>query len=133
MATAVLGERMSKPENTGPDVPRGEAGRWLPGASPNPGGRPKKLVEMERALDDELRTPEQIRETLRALKRLALEGVTNDVFSKDGMLLGTKTTYSPAYMEMLLNRTLGPVKEAPIDLSDVPEEELVTLREKLRQ
>lgn len=42
---------MTKPrENTPPDVERGEAGRWLPGKSPNPGGRPKSEKEVAKAI-----------------------------------------------------------------------------------
>lgn len=121
-----------RPENTGADVQRGEGGKWLPGASPNPGGKPKKLREIEAVLD-EFRTPEEIRENMRVLKKLALQGVTNDVFDKEGAVCGSRTTYHPAYMEMLMNRTLGLVKDPPVDLSDVPDDELRTLREKLRQ
>ena len=35
------------PENTLADVPkRGSRGRWLPGSSPNPGGRPAGMIEV---------------------------------------------------------------------------------------
>jgi hypothetical protein len=35
------------PENTFPDVPkRGVRGRWVPGSSPNPGGRPAGMAEV---------------------------------------------------------------------------------------
>ena len=39
---------MSMPENTSDQVIplRGVKGRWLPGASPNPGGRPAALTEV---------------------------------------------------------------------------------------
>ena len=39
---------MSMPENTSDQVIplRGAKGRWLPGASPNPGGRPAALTEV---------------------------------------------------------------------------------------
>jgi hypothetical protein len=38
---------MPKPENTLADVPkRGVRGRWVPGASPNPGGRPAGMAEV---------------------------------------------------------------------------------------
>lgn len=133
METAGVGAGMSKPENTGPDVPRGEAGKWLPGASPNPGGRPRKLVEIERMLDAEYRDVASMRENFQVLRKLALQGCTNEVFDKEGRVCGEKTTYHPAYMAMLLDRLIGPVTAPAIDLSDVPEDELKVLREKLRQ
>ena len=38
---------LRKPEITLADVPkRGERGRWVPGASPNPGGRPAGMAEV---------------------------------------------------------------------------------------
>jgi hypothetical protein len=33
-------------ENTRKHVARGERGKWLPGASPNPGGRPRQLADV---------------------------------------------------------------------------------------
>lgn len=87
---------------------------------------------MENILDDELRSPEEIRATLRCLKSLAREGTEKGIYHR-GVLVATEREYHTAYMQMLLDRTLGPVKEPAIDLSDVPEEELRTMREKLRQ
>jgi hypothetical protein len=40
--------RATQPENTSDHVPRrGERGRWLPGCSPNPGGRPKVIADIQ--------------------------------------------------------------------------------------
>lgn len=124
---------MSKPESTGPDVARSESGKWLPGASPNPGGKPKKLREIEAMLDAEFRDVASVREMFQVLRKLALQGTTNDVFDKEGSVCGEKTTFHPAYMEQLFNRLLGPVKDLEIDLTDAPKEALDFLREKLRQ
>lgn len=51
-----------EPENTGSEVVRAPDGRWKPGAgSPNAGGRPRKLREIETMLDEEHRTVENMR------------------------------------------------------------------------
>jgi hypothetical protein len=84
-------------------------------------------------LDAEFRDVASIREAFTVLRKLALQGVTNDVFDKEGAVCGSKTTHHPAYMEMFLNRLMGPVKDLEIDLSDAPEEALSYLREKLSQ
>lgn len=111
---------------------RGEAGKWLPGVSPNPGGRPRKLRDIEAMLDAEHRTVENIREGFNILRKLAYQGVTNDVYHQ-GMRVGEKTEYDKGFFELYFNRVLGPIKEPPIDLSEVPDDELRVLREKLRQ
>jgi hypothetical protein len=90
-------------------------------------------VEIEQMLDDEFRTVEELRETFRVLKKLALQGVENDVFDKEGAVCGSKTTYHPAYMQMLLDRLIGPAKEIPVDLSGVSEGALAELRQVLKQ
>lgn len=108
-------------DNTGPDVPRGEAGRWLPGTSPNPGGRPKKLREIEEMLDAEHRTPENMRVVFARLKALALGEIIHEV-DKDGeVTIGLSA--DPAFMKLYLDRTLGPVKEvvSDDDLRDAPD------------
>lgn len=84
-------------------------------------------------LNAEFRDVATVREAFQVLKKLALQGVTNDVFDKNGNVCGEKTTYHPAYMQMLLDRLIGPVKESPIDLSDETDEALQKLRQKLRQ
>jgi hypothetical protein len=104
----------------------------LPGTSPNPGGRSRKQVEMEAILDDELRSPEEVRETLRCLKTLAREGTEKGVYFK-GVLVATEREFAVGYMQMLLDRTLGPVKEIPVDLSGVSESALAELRQVLKQ
>lgn len=53
-------------------VTRNAAGRWLPGASPNPGGRPKG-VSLASVLIDELQIADA-RKIIRALLRRARAG-----------------------------------------------------------
>jgi len=116
-------------EKRGPGNPN-----WVQGGpSPNPGGRPKRLVEIEKMLDAEFRDVASIREAFTVLRKLALQGVTNDVFDKEGCRCGEKTTYHPAYMAMLFDLLLGPVKDLPIDLSHASDETLKYLRAKLMQ
>jgi hypothetical protein len=105
---------------------------WVKGGdSPNPGGRPKKLVAIERMLDEEHRTPENMRAVFQILRDLATNGVTVPVFDK-GMQCGEKTTFHPGYMELYLNRVMGPAREPDIDFSDADDETLAYLRDKLR-
>lgn len=122
---------MSDRDNTGPDVPRGEAGKWLPGTSPNPGGKPKKLREIEQMLDQEHRTVGNMREVFRRLKALALGEVVR-VVDKDGNV-DVELKADSRFMALYLDRVLGPVKDLEIDLSDAPKEALSYLAEKLRQ
>ncbi|HEX5370008.1 MAG TPA: hypothetical protein VFY10_11385 [Dehalococcoidia bacterium] len=123
---------MSEPGSRGPEE-RLPNGRFPPGVSGHPSGRPRRLIEIEAMLNAEFRDVATVREAFQVLKKLALQGVTNDVFDKNGDVCGQKTTYHPAYMQMLLDRLIGPVKESPIDLSDETDEALQKLREKLRQ
>lgn len=105
---------------------------WVKGAqSPNPGGRPKKLTLIEKMLDEEFRGVDHMREVYTRLRALAL-GELVTVVGKDGEVT-VELQADPAFMKMLLERLQGPVTAPPIDLTDVPEEELRVLREKLRQ
>jgi len=52
---------------------RDSEGRFLPGASGNPGGRPRKLAELDPVLDEH-RSPENVRAVLAKLRELALAG-----------------------------------------------------------
>jgi hypothetical protein len=125
---------MSNPIDNIPSEKRRGNPSWVEGGpSPNPGGKPKKLREIEAMLDAEFRDVASVREMFTVLRKLALQGFTNDVFDKEGSRVGEKTTYHPAYMEQLFNRLLGPVKDLEIDLSDAPIEALTYLRDKLRQ
>lgn len=84
-------------------------------------------------LDAEFRSPDQLREVFTMLRELAMNGVSNPVFDKQGTEVGTKVTYHPAYMQMLLERLMGPVRDLDLDLSDAPTEALAYLRDKLKQ
>lgn len=122
---------MSKPESTGPDVARSESGKWLPGASPNPGGKPRKLREIEAMLDQEHRTVENMREVFTRLKALALGEFVTKV-DKEGHT-EVELQADARFMGLYLDRVMGPVKDLEIDLTDAPAEALEYLREKLRQ
>lgn len=120
-------KKKAPPENKPAEARK--AGQFPPGVSGNPGGRPKKLREIEAMLDAEFRTVEGVREAMTVLRKLAVSGVTNDVFF-EGCRCGEKTEYSPAYMEMYLCRILGPVKEqvSELDLSGMSDAALEELR-----
>jgi hypothetical protein len=122
---------MTKREITSPDVPRGEAGKWLPGTSPNPGGKPKKLREIEAMLDQEHRTVANMREVFGRLKALALGEIVH-VTDREGNV-DIELKADSRFMGLYLDRVMGPVKDLEIDLSDAPSEALAYLREKLRQ
>lgn len=82
------------------------------GASPNPGGRPRRLAEIEKMLDAEHRTVENMREVFARLKALALGEVVRvpDPDSEDGTAT-IELRSDPAFMKLYLDRTLGPVRE----------------------
>ncbi len=116
-------------DSTYPDVPRGEAGKWLPGTSPNPGGKPKKLREIEAMLDAEHRTVENMRAVFAKLKAIALGEATCETVTKDGDVIEFRPPADGAFAKLYLERVLGPVKEVEeIDLSDAPPEVLTYLR-----
>lgn len=119
--------------NEGNNPNKGGNPNWIKGGpSPNPGGKPRKLVEIEKMLDEEFRDVDSTRENYQKLRELALEGVTNDVFCASGACVGTKTTHHPAYMEQLFNRLYGPIREVPVDLRDATDEFLTELRGRLK-
>lgn len=115
--------------NTGPDVPRGAGGKWLPGTSPNPSGRPKKLRDIEAMLDTEHRTVENMRDVFARLKALAL-GEVITVITKEGSVK-VSLSADARFMQLYLERTLGPVKELKVDLTDAPDEVISWLAEHL--
>ena len=93
---------------------RGPDGRFPNGVSGNPGGRPKKLVELERVLDEH-RTADSLREVFARLRWLAVYGNAQAI-------------------KIYLDRVIGPVKviaeELP-DLSGAPDEVLAWLANNL--
>lgn len=115
-----------------PPEKRGNPAWVKGGASPNPGGRPKKLTEIEKMLDEEFRGVEKMREVYAKLRELAIEGTEKGIYH-EGVLVATERVFAVGYMELLLNRLQGPVKDLDVDLSDAPAEALAYLREKLRQ
>ncbi len=110
---------MSARESTPSDVPRGEAGKWLPGHSANPGGIRKRTAEIERMLDEDFRSVAKMRFVYRKLRRAALREL------EDGKNEG--------FTKLLLERLQGPVKEAAVNLEGVSDAALAELRTVLRQ
>lgn len=108
---------------------REDDGRWKRGASPNPGGRPKALRDIEDMLNADHRTAENMRQVFARLRVLAM-GEVVEVAHRDGTVI-VQLKAIPDFMRLYLERVLGPVKEVAIDLSDVPDDELRVLREKL--
>lgn len=121
-------------QNRGPaqkpkGLPRGKP--FPPGNRANPGGRPKKLVEIEAVLDAEHRTVENMREVFAQLRALATENVITRWTDNKGNEHESQRQPNPAFMALYLDRVLGPVKELKIDLSDAPDEVVAYLAEKL--
>lgn len=102
---------------------------FQPGQSGNPGGKPKKLREIENMLDAEHRTVENLRPVYAKLREVAM-GVVKNVWHK-GIVCGQEIEYSAAFMDLYLNRVVGPVQEIKVDLSDAPDEVVRYLSEKL--
>lgn len=89
-------------------------------AGPDPrrslnGGRPRKLVEIEAALDDDHRTVENMKEVFAQLRALATENVITRWVDKEGNEHESNRQPNPAFMKLYLDRVLGPVSE---DASD---------------
>lgn len=116
---------MAEIENQAPGKrKRGNPAMVKGGPSLNPGGRPKKLVEIERMLDEEHRTVENIREVFAQLKAMALEAVITRHTDKEGNTTESIKQPNPAFAAMYLERVLGPVKDLEPDLADAPPEVL---------
>jgi hypothetical protein len=118
---------MDGADNKSPEQKR--RGGFQPGQSGNPGGRPRKLVEIERMLDAEHRTVEKMRETFALLRQVA-HGVKEAVRYK-GKVVGYVMKYDGAWMTLYLNRVLGPLRELQIDLSDAPDDVLAWVEQHL--
>jgi hypothetical protein len=108
---------------------RGPGRPFLPGQTGNAGGVPKWRRELEAMLDAEHRTPAQLRETFALIRRVA-HGVEEPVYYK-GEIVGHVVKYDGAWMELYLNRVLGPVKDIKIDLTEAPEEVVQWIAENL--
>jgi hypothetical protein len=107
-----------------PTVARDERGHWLPGRSGNPGGKPKKLREIEEMLDAEHRTVDNMREVYRRLKELAIDDVVRVFMDRTGNVHESHEPPDPAFMKIYLERIMGPVK----DVSDERLEKMLTER-----
>lgn len=118
---------MSRIDNIPPEK-RGNPDWVKGGPSPNAGGRPKKLVEIERMLDAEHRNLDNMREVFKRLKSLAIDEITSTMVTKKGEVVEMTRPPDPAFMKLYLERVLGPVKEIEADLSDAPPAVLDYLR-----
>jgi hypothetical protein len=126
-----MADTQREPQNR-PPVVRGSKGRVAKGSpSLNPGGRPKKLVEIERMLDEEHRTVANVKEVFAQLKAMATEAVITRHTDKEGNTTESIRQPNPAFMALYLDRILGPVKELKIDLTDAPDEVVAYQAEKL--
>lgn len=80
-------------------------------------------------LDAEHRTVEQMRETFALIRKIA-HGVEKPVFYQ-GVVCGYVMVYDGAWMDLYLNRIIGPVKELKVDLTDAPEDVVKWIAENL--
>lgn len=119
------------PENNRPEKTAGKRRGFTPGMSGNPGGRPKKLVEIEKMLDTEHRNIDSIKEVFAQLKAMATEAVITRHTDAQGNTTESIKQPNPAFMDMYLNRVLGPVKELKVDMSDWPDEMVAFFAEKV--
>jgi len=74
-------------------------------------------------LDAEHRTPGNMREVFSRLKALAL-GEVVEVHDKEGNAVAVTIQADARFMALYLERTLGPVKDIAVDLSEAPDEVL---------
>lgn len=114
---------MSTLENIPPEK-RGNPDWVKGGPSPNPGGKPKKLREIEELLDAEHRNVENMRKVFDRLRSLATEDIVRVYMAKDGQPVEDRQPPEPAFMKLYLERVIGPVK----DVSDDRLEKLVKER-----
>lgn len=117
------------PEGQKPEGRKRRPGTFSPGTSGNPGGVPKWRRDIERMLDDEHRTVDQMRETFALIRKVA-HGVLKPVFFK-GQECGYVMVYDGAWMELYLNRVIGPVKDIKVDLTDAPADVVEWIAENL--
>jgi hypothetical protein len=94
------------------------------------GGRSNRLAEIQRMLDDEHRTTDNIREVFTRLKELAMEDMITAHTDEKGVEHVTRRPPSPEFMKLYLDRILGPVKAliSDEDLADAPDEVIEWLR-----
>lgn len=100
---------------------------WVKGGgSPNPGGRPKALAEIQRMLDEEHRNVSSMREVFARLKSFAIgESVIVPHLTDDGTRLELKAEVQadPRFMALYLAYVVGPPKpvenELPAQLQEI--------------
>lgn len=102
--------------------------QFKPGVSPNPGGRPRTLVEIERMLNAEHRNVENMREVFARLRALAMGDVVEVTAPKTGKVIRVELRAAPEFMKLYLDRVLGPVREVDVDLESAPPEVIDWLR-----
>ncbi len=113
-------------------------GRFGPGNRPkNPGGRPKKLRELEKLLNTEHRNIPMMREVFNRLRALAMgEPIIVPFVGPDGEVkLECQLKADARFMQLYLDRIMGPAKafDDSIDLSDAPDEVLQWLGRYIQQ
>lgn len=108
---------------------RGPGRPFKPGETGNAGGRPKSIREVEKMLDAEHRNPEKMRETFDLIRKVA-HGVDEPVYYR-GEVCGHIRKYQGGWMELYLNRVLGPIRDIEVDLEDAPPEVVEWLRENI--
>jgi len=118
-----MAAELSKPER--------QIGRPFPkGTSGNPGGKPRWAREIQKMLDDEHRTVENMRQVFARLRVLAM-GETIEVAHKDGTVV-VKLKAIPDFMRLYLERVMGPVEAIKVDLKDAPDEVVTWLAENVQ-
>lgn len=101
-------------------------GRPFPkGISGNPSGKTRRVVEIERMLDEDHRGVEHMRPVFARLRALALGEVVT-VTGRDGDV-DIELKADPAFMKLYLDRLLGPVKARDAELDDAIEGKLMEL------
>jgi hypothetical protein len=92
---------------------RGPGRPFQPGQSGNPGGRRRKIQDIEEMLDEEHRTVANLREIFAMVRRVAM-GVERGVYHR-GVRVATEIEYDATWMTLYLNRVIGPVREIASD------------------
>lgn len=119
-------------DNIPPEKRKGNPNWVKGGSSPNPGGRPKRLVEIEAMLDAEHRTVENMRETYGVLRDCAQGKHQGEAVTKDGKVVQYTLPPDKGMMELYLNRIQGPLEKLKVDLKDAPEEVVAWVAENVQ-
>lgn len=108
-------------------------GPFKPGPDPRRGrngGRTARLAEIQRMLDEDHRTVENLRDVFGRLKELAMEDMITAHTDDKGVEHVTRRPPSPEFMKLYLDRIIGPVKQllSDDDLADAPDAVIEWLR-----